>query len=112
VYEWANDELEYSGLNDLPLLNNKFINPLFEDEKGALYLVAFTKRGRVHVEVIDNGCGIPAELKDKIFIPFFTTKENGTGIGLGLIKQIMRLHNGEIAVQSEPGRGTAFTLIF
>ena len=77
-----------------------------------LHLNAFTKRGRVHVEVIDNGCGIPAELKDKIFIPFFTTKENGTGIGLGLIKQIMRLHNGEIAVQSEPGRGTSFTLIF
>ncbi len=77
-----------------------------------IHLKAFSKKGQVHIEVIDNGCGIPAEIKDKIFIPFFTTKENGTGIGLGLIKQIMRLHNGEIAVQSEPGRGTAFTLIF
>ncbi len=70
------------------------------------------KRGRVTIQVADNGQGIIEEVRDKIFIPFFTTKQNGSGIGLSLSKQILRLHNGTIAVQSEPDVRTCFTLTF
>ncbi len=69
-------------------------------------------RGRVIIQIADNGPGISEELQDKIFIPFFTTKENGSGIGLSLSRQIMRLHDGSISVQSNPEDGTVFTLRF
>jgi len=70
------------------------------------------KRGRVILRVTDNGTGILKEVQDKIFIPFFTTKKNGTGIGLSLSQQIMRLHRGTIAVQSEPNEETVVMLKF
>ncbi|MDP4184017.1 MAG: ATP-binding protein [Bacteroidota bacterium] len=63
----------------------------------------FDENGHPVVEVIDNGPGIPIELQEQIFIPFFTTRENGTGIGLSLSKQIMRLHGGSLRVNSRPG---------
>ncbi len=63
------------------------------------------------IEVTDNGPGIPSEIIDEVFIPFFSTKENGSGIGLSLARQIMRLHNGTIRVSSRPG-DTRFTLKF
>ncbi|WP_303311267.1 PAS domain-containing sensor histidine kinase [Hymenobacter sp. BT730] len=66
--------------------------------------------GHVLLEVADNGTGIPAEILDSIFIPFFTTRKNGTGIGLSLAKQIMHLHRGSIKVQSSEGQGTVFRL--
>lgn len=72
----------------------------------------FNKRGRVTVQVIDNGVGILKEVIDKIFIPFFTTKPTGSGIGLSLSKQIIRLHNGSITASSEPEIGTTFTITF
>ncbi|MBC8084345.1 MAG: ATP-binding protein [Hymenobacter sp.] len=68
------------------------------------------ENGRVHLEVIDNGTGIPDEVLDSIFIPFFTTRNGGTGIGLSLAKQIIHLHGGSIKVQTLPGEGTAFLL--
>lgn len=64
------------------------------------------------ISVIDNGKGIPDELIDKIFIPFFSTRKNGNGIGLTLCKQIMLLHQGNIQVITKPGEGTAFRLMF
>jgi two-component system, NtrC family, nitrogen regulation sensor histidine kinase NtrY len=64
------------------------------------------------IKVADNGNGIPAEVLDKIFIPFFSTKKSGSGIGLSLCKQIMMLHKGNIQVQSAEGEGTAFLLQF
>ncbi|MDP4262384.1 MAG: HAMP domain-containing sensor histidine kinase [Bacteroidota bacterium] len=64
------------------------------------------------IKVADNGNGISAEILDKIFIPFFSTKKNGSGIGLSLCKQIMMLHKGNIQVQSIEGEGTAFLLQF
>ncbi|MDB5024701.1 MAG: hypothetical protein JWP78_2456 [Mucilaginibacter sp.] len=67
---------------------------------------------RVIVKVADNGSGIPTELLDKIFIPFFSTRKTGSGIGLSLCKQIMLLHKGNIQVQSAEGRGSAFLLQF
>ena len=70
------------------------------------------KRGRVTIQVADNGHGILPEVLDKIFIPFFTTKPKGSGIGLSLSRQIMRLHNGTITANSTPDQGTTFTLTF
>jgi signal transduction histidine kinase len=69
-------------------------------------------RGRILIQVKDNGPGIVAEDLEKIFIPFFSTKEKGSGIGLSLSRQIMRLHHGSITVQSEPQKQTIFTLRF
>ena len=69
-------------------------------------------RGRVIVQVIDNGIGIDEDILEKIFIPFFTTKEHGSGIGLSLSKQIMRLHRGTITAQSKKREETVFTLRF
>lgn len=62
--------------------------------------------------VSDNGCGILPEVLDKIFVPFFTTKPAGSGIGLSLCKQIMNLHGGSISANSEIGKGSCFTLKF
>ncbi|HEX7844972.1 MAG TPA: ATP-binding protein [Chitinophagaceae bacterium] len=64
------------------------------------------------IKVADNGTGMPAEVLEKIFIPFFSTKKSGSGIGLSLCKQIMMLHKGNIQVQSVEGEGTAFFLQF
>ena len=69
-------------------------------------------KDRVVLEVIDNGTGIPADLLDSVFIPFFTTHQNGSGIGLSLAKQIMHLHKGSIQVQSVEGVGSVFRLEF
>lgn len=72
----------------------------------------FNKRGRPTIQVIDNGTGILKDVIDKIFIPFFTTKPSGSGIGLALSRQILRLHGGTITAQSEPDIETTFTLTF
>lgn len=69
------------------------------------------ERGRPVIQVKDNGSGIVPENLDKVFVPFFSTKEGGSGIGLALSRQIMRLHNGSISVASKPGE-TVFTLRF
>lgn len=89
------------------------IHALEDRNDGRIDLKAFrNKRGRGVVQVIDNGRGILKDVLDKIFIPFFTTKPKGTGIGLSLSKQIMRLHGGSITAHSEPEKGTTFTLTF
>jgi signal transduction histidine kinase len=69
-------------------------------------------RDRIHVDVEDTGVGIPPENLQKIFDLYFTTKEKGSGIGLSMVYRIVQLHDGEVEVQSTPGRGTRFILIF
>ena len=64
------------------------------------------------ITVEDNGSGIVEEALDKIFIPFFTTKEKGSGIGLSLSRRIVRLHKGSIKVKSKVDEGSIFTLRF
>lgn len=68
--------------------------------------------GKIIIKVADNGSGIKPELLDKIFIPFFSTKKTGSGIGLSLCKQIMVLHKGNIQIQSNEGEGTVVSLVF
>jgi two-component system, NtrC family, nitrogen regulation sensor histidine kinase NtrY len=71
-----------------------------------------TPNNKIVIKVADNGIGISADLMEKIFIPFFSTRKTGSGIGLSLCKQIMMLHKGNIKVQSVAGEGTAFSLLF
>jgi nitrogen fixation/metabolism regulation signal transduction histidine kinase len=129
-----NDEITQAGISfhseiepsdiefsvDIELLEQVVIN-LFKNAIHALEGVknpqitmkAFlNKRGRVTIQVVDNGVGILPEVLDKIFIPFFTTKPKGSGIGLSLSRQIMRLHNGSITAYSVPSHGTTFTMTF
>ncbi len=68
-------------------------------------------RGRVEVRVEDTGVGIPAEHLGRIFDLYFTTKDHGTGIGLSRVYRIVQMHDGEIEVQSTPGRGTTFRIL-
>jgi C4-dicarboxylate-specific signal transduction histidine kinase len=68
--------------------------------------------GQKYIEVKDNGPGIPPELMNEIFVPFFTTKKSGTGVGLSLSKQILRMHGGGLKVKSIPDMSTSFTLLF
>ncbi|UCE19812.1 MAG: GHKL domain-containing protein [Gemmatimonadota bacterium] len=78
----------------------------------AIKLRSHLDGGRVIIQASDNGPGIVEEALEKIFIPFFTTKKDGSGIGLSLSRQIMRLHRGSMSVQSKAFEETVFTLKF
>ncbi len=73
---------------------------------------SFNTNGRISIDFADNGSGIKPDILDKIFMPFFTSKKEGSGIGLSLSRQIMHLHKGTITVKSKPNEGAVFTLIF
>jgi len=68
--------------------------------------------GHAAIAVEDNGHGMDEQVRQNIFVPFFTTKQHGTGIGLSLVRQIMRAHHGSVGVRSAPGEGTAVRLSF
>ncbi|MGC9471190.1 MAG: sensor histidine kinase [Bacteroidales bacterium] len=87
---------------------------ILEGQAGGEVVVSTgTDREKGHwIEVRDNGPGIPPEILDKIFVPFFTTKKHGSGIGLSLIRQIMQLHKGSVSVRSTMGEGAAFIIRF
>jgi nitrogen fixation/metabolism regulation signal transduction histidine kinase len=70
------------------------------------------RRGNTVIEICDNGPGIPEELESKIFVPFFTTKEGGSGVGLALARQVMTAHGGFIRVMPNSGGGAKFSLTF
>jgi nitrogen fixation/metabolism regulation signal transduction histidine kinase len=81
-------------------------------DKSSIFLNAFKNKGSVCITVTDNGKGIPSEILENIFVPFFSTKKNGSGVGLSISRQIMQMHNGTIKLKSESGKGTVFTLEF
>lgn len=92
------------------LLKNA-IDAVKEVENPTITISTFrTKDGKAIIKVADNGMGIEQEMIEQIFVPFYTTKEEGSGIGLSLSRQIMRVHKGRISVQSVVGEGTVFTL--
>ncbi|SEM62401.1 Histidine kinase-, DNA gyrase B-, and HSP90-like ATPase [bacterium A37T11] len=104
---------------DVNLIEQVLINLLLnaieavkEMQSPQINLSAEAISGQHIIQVSDNGKGIPPEIYDSIFIPFFTTRKNGSGVGLTLSKQIMLLHKGNITVQSQEGKGTIFTLSF
>ena len=71
-----------------------------------------SRRGRVVIEVADNGPGIPADIAKKIFVPFFTTKREGSGVGLALTRQVMIAHGGAVSLAARNGGGAKFSLMF
>ncbi len=89
------------------------VDAVKDTESAQISIVASTNHvGRVIVDISDNGHGIKPDILDKIFIPFFTSKKEGSGIGLSLSRQIMHLHKGTISVKSKLNEGTVVTLIF
>jgi len=88
------------------------IEAVKDREAPNIILSAEIQNNKTLVKVTDNGLGMPPELLDKIFIPFFSTRKTGSGIGLSLCKQIMLLHKGNIQVQSSEGVGSSFVMQF
>jgi len=80
------------------------------DRKNPAISISIDKSEKVIIQITDNGQGIDEDKIDKVFIPFFTTKANGSGIGLALSREIIRQHNGTISVKSRKGEGTVFTI--
>lgn len=90
---------------------NNAIDALADKKQKKIQIASgYKKNNGLEIKITDNGKGIDEENMDKIFIPFFTTRENGSGIGLSLARQIMRLHKGTIEAISKPGQFTTFIL--
>jgi signal transduction histidine kinase len=81
-------------------------------DKGVLRIETLDFEDTVQLRVTDNGVGIPPEKLERLFEPFYTTKTNGTGLGLALCLSIVERHNGKIHVESTVGQGTTFVVSF
>lgn len=93
------------------IFSNLFANSIEEmAEGGVLTIVLEQIEDTVHIEVTDTGKGIPHEDLQRIFDPFYTTKNSGTGLGLSVVLRIIRTYNGKIEVKSEIGKGTTFAV--
>lgn len=89
------------------------IDAVSESERPQITIIASVNlNNRTIIEIVDNGKGIQQDILDKIFMPFFTSKKAGSGIGLSLSRQIMQMHKGTISVRSRLGEGAIFTMIF
>ena len=114
----ANPELEIFADQNLisQVLINLLKNALEANENKAdtkiTIVVSDCLNNHPEICVIDNGSGITAENLDEIFVPFFTTRQNGSGIGLSISRQIMKVHGGNLKVKSVPGKETVFCLSF
>ena len=123
------NELKYKvklvkELGEIPLtkchpqeLNQVFMNLLVNaaqaiEKQGEITVRTWHESGSIYASVSDDGCGMPPQVINRIFEPFYTTKEvgKGTGLGLSITYDIVKKHNGEITVESEPGKGTTFML--
>ncbi|RJQ48610.1 MAG: PAS domain S-box protein [Nitrospiraceae bacterium] len=93
-------------------LSNLFINAVDAmPEGGALDISLRYIQNRAEISIRDTGCGIPDDIKNKIFLPFYSTKPQGIGFGLALVQKIIVSHGGSIEVASKEGEGTQFTII-
>ncbi|MDL2255962.1 GHKL domain-containing protein [Parabacteroides sp. OttesenSCG-928-K15] len=119
VFSLKTDNPEVTAFIDRDLIEQVVINfitnatsAVSETEKPEIHLFSgIDKEGHPYITVVDNGNGIPDDIRDKIFIPFFSTKKSGNGIGLSISREIVKLHNGKIHVQSQKKQGSAFTIL-
>ncbi len=117
-YKILQDNLHLTADPDLieQVLINLFLNAIHaikDCEQPEIKLISrYNHNNHVIIEIADNGIGIKPDLLDKIFMPFFTSKKEGSGIGLSLSRQIMHMHKGSVHVKSIPKKGSVFTLIF
>ena len=91
------------------VLLNLTRNAVTAARAGRVALGAAAQGDRVRIEVRDDGPGVPPELREKIFAPFFTTREKGTGLGLAFVREIVRDHGSEVDVRDAPGGGSVFS---
>lgn len=84
-----------------------------EKSAGHIYMKSYIgQAGNLFIDIIDNGSGIPAERREQIFVPFYTSKQDGTGVGLFLVKQIMHAHGGSVSALQNTSGGTILRLMF
>lgn len=100
---------------DASLMNQALLNLILNAEAampegGELMIRTEPVKRGVRIHVTDTGVGIPPEVLDKIFRPYYSTRKGGTGLGLSTVRRIVREHDGTLEVHSEPGRGTRFTV--
>ena len=94
------------------ILINLVKNAVQEEARNVVITAQLTPSEQTVISVSNDGLPISRESQDEIFVPFFTTKQEGTGIGLSLSRQIMRLHNGLLTLTKSDESGTVFTLMF
>ena len=82
------------------------------DFRPALKVMTQDSGEGVEIRVRDNGAGIPPEIKDKLFQPFFTTRSRGTGLGLAIVQKLVVTHNGRVTVGRSPQGGASFQIVF
>ena len=87
------------------------IQAIPDDREGLIVIEIFTEKSKVHCTITDNGVGIDPSKEGKIFVPYFTTKSNGTGLGLAMVKQIIENHHGTIDFTTVKDEGTTFEII-
>jgi len=92
-------------------LNNLFQNAVEAMPDGGTLTVDAHGGTNLTVTVADTGTGVPKDTIKKIFLPFFTTKDKGVGLGLALVHKIVLSHGGRVEVESKQGKGTAFTVV-
>src|SRR3972149_187992 len=115
IYPYALEVIADKNLLEQVIINlvKNAIDALQSAKDKKVHLKAFIDySNRVNIQVIDNGQGIKEELIDQVFLPFFTTKKNGSGIGLSWAKQIMKLHGGDVTLKSILNKETKITLTF
>jgi two-component system, NtrC family, nitrogen regulation sensor histidine kinase NtrY len=115
VFEYEQDDIQINADKDLIIrvFNNLIKNAIQSiPNEGKGYIVIRVKKIDVStiIEIIDNGIGIPEDMQHKLFVPYFTTKSTGTGLGLAMVKQIIEIHGGKIKFESKLHSGTKFTI--
>lgn len=109
---------EVSFYGDKRQLSQVFLNLLknsiqsLDGETNGLIEISLDVTDKLYIRLLDNGCGIPVELQEKIFVPFFTTKKEGMGIGLSLCRQIVKKHGGSIVLEESRKGKTMFVIAF
>lgn len=92
---------------------NNIIKNAYEsmENEGQITICTYLRKDKVQIDISDNGKGLPPEMKDSIFNPFVTDKQNGTGLGLTITKQVIEAHNGYISCSSQDNTGCTFHII-